>query len=167
MDFRKKDMINNINVIMIILMLGPLELSPVILGFGFKQFVEWVGCALSWLWTESWYNTDWATGLAERAAKWAAVFAKWAAVFAIWALQIEPETGRSLFPIFQGLHRTLYTAAAGICPRPAPPPSSTSRTSATLRKRGSHFQEKWQFYGPLTIHYPLYWGRQPHLGLKS
>ena len=40
MDFRKKDMINNINVIMIILMLGPLELSPVILGFGFKQFVE-------------------------------------------------------------------------------------------------------------------------------
>ena len=40
MDFRKKDMINNINVIMIILMLELLEWSPTIPGFGFKQFAE-------------------------------------------------------------------------------------------------------------------------------
>ena len=40
MDFRKKDMINNINVIMIILMLELLEWSPVIPGFCFKQFAE-------------------------------------------------------------------------------------------------------------------------------
>ena len=36
MDFRKKDMINNINVIMILLMLELLEWSPVIPGFGFQ-----------------------------------------------------------------------------------------------------------------------------------
>ena len=40
MDFRKKDMINNINVIMIILMLQLLEWSPTILGFVFKPFAE-------------------------------------------------------------------------------------------------------------------------------
>ena len=40
MDFRKKDMINNINVIVIILMLGLLEWRPIIPGFGFKQFAE-------------------------------------------------------------------------------------------------------------------------------
>ena len=40
MDFRKKDMINNSNVIMIILMLELLEWSPTIPGFGFKQFAE-------------------------------------------------------------------------------------------------------------------------------
>ena len=40
MDSRKKDMINNINVFMIILMLELLELSPTILGFGFKQCAE-------------------------------------------------------------------------------------------------------------------------------
>ena len=40
MDFRKKDMINNINVIMIILMLELLEWSPTILGFCFKLFAE-------------------------------------------------------------------------------------------------------------------------------
>ena len=40
MDLRKKDMINNINVIMIILMLKLLEWSPAIPGFGFKQFAE-------------------------------------------------------------------------------------------------------------------------------
>ena len=40
MDFRKKDMINNINVIIIILMLELLEWSPTIPGFGFKQFAE-------------------------------------------------------------------------------------------------------------------------------
>ena len=39
-DFRKKDMINNINVIIIILMLELLEWSPTIPGFGFKQFAE-------------------------------------------------------------------------------------------------------------------------------
>ena len=38
MDVRKKDMINNSNVIMIILMLEPLELSPVTSGFCFRQF---------------------------------------------------------------------------------------------------------------------------------
>ena len=40
MDLRKKDMINNINVILIILMVELLELSPVIPWFGFKQFAE-------------------------------------------------------------------------------------------------------------------------------
>ena len=40
MDFRKKDMINNINVIIIIMMLELLERSPTIPGFGFKQFAE-------------------------------------------------------------------------------------------------------------------------------
>ena len=40
MDFRKKDMINNINVIMIILMLELLEWSPTIPGFCFKLFAE-------------------------------------------------------------------------------------------------------------------------------
>lgn len=40
MDFRKKDMIKNINVIMIILMLELLEWSPTIPGFGFKQFAK-------------------------------------------------------------------------------------------------------------------------------
>jgi hypothetical protein len=40
MDFRKKDMINNINVIIIILILELLEWSPAIPGFGFKQFVQ-------------------------------------------------------------------------------------------------------------------------------
>ena len=40
MDFRKKDMINNINVIIIILMLELLEWSPTIPGFDFKQFAE-------------------------------------------------------------------------------------------------------------------------------
>ena len=40
MDFRKKDMINNINVIMIILILQLLEWSPTISGFDFKQFAE-------------------------------------------------------------------------------------------------------------------------------
>ena len=39
MDFRKKDMINNINVIIIIL-LELLEWSPIISEFGFKQFTE-------------------------------------------------------------------------------------------------------------------------------
>ena len=39
-DFRKKDMMNNINVIVIILMLELLEWSPAIPGFGFKQFAE-------------------------------------------------------------------------------------------------------------------------------
>ena len=38
MDFLKKDMINKINVIMIILMLELLEWSPAIPGFSFKQF---------------------------------------------------------------------------------------------------------------------------------
>ena len=47
MDFRKKDMINNINVIIIILMLELLEWSPTIPEFGFKQFAERV------LWKES------------------------------------------------------------------------------------------------------------------
>ena len=68
MDFRKKCMINNINVIMIILMLELLEWSPVITGFNFKQFAERVlqkeVCGknlrkkLSWLQTESYYNAD-------------------------------------------------------------------------------------------------------------
>ena len=40
MDFMKKDMINNVNVIMIISMLELLEWSPNIPGFSFKQFVE-------------------------------------------------------------------------------------------------------------------------------
>ena len=40
MDFRKKDMINSINVITIILFLELLEWSPVIPGFGIKQFAE-------------------------------------------------------------------------------------------------------------------------------
>ena len=40
MDLRKKDMIKNINVIMLILMLELLELSPVIPWFGLKQFAE-------------------------------------------------------------------------------------------------------------------------------
>ena len=40
MDFRKKDMINNINVIMIILMPELLECSLVIPGFDFKHFKE-------------------------------------------------------------------------------------------------------------------------------
>ena len=40
MDLRKKDMINNINVILIILTLELLELSPVTPWFGFKQFAE-------------------------------------------------------------------------------------------------------------------------------
>ena len=53
MDSRKKDMINKINVIMIILMLEPLEWIPVTLGFVLKQFVEGVGCGLSWLQTKS------------------------------------------------------------------------------------------------------------------
>ena len=63
MDFRKKDMINNINVIMIILMLQLLEWSPFIPGLGFKQFAERVlrkefcGKSLrkesSWLYTVS------------------------------------------------------------------------------------------------------------------
>ena len=35
---RKKDMINNINIVMIILMLELLELSPVTSGFCFMQF---------------------------------------------------------------------------------------------------------------------------------
>ena len=38
MDFRKMDMINNINDIMIILMLELLKWSPAIPGFGFKHF---------------------------------------------------------------------------------------------------------------------------------
>ena len=49
MVFRKKDMINNINVIMIILMIELLKLSPFIPGFGLKQFAERVSCRLSWL----------------------------------------------------------------------------------------------------------------------
>jgi len=40
MDFRKKDMINNINAIMTILMLELLEWSPTIFGFSFQQFAE-------------------------------------------------------------------------------------------------------------------------------
>ena len=40
MDFKKKDMINNINVIRIIMMLQMLEWSPVIPVFGFKQLTE-------------------------------------------------------------------------------------------------------------------------------
>ena len=40
MNLRKKDMINNINVIMIILMLELLEWTPAISGFGFYQFAE-------------------------------------------------------------------------------------------------------------------------------
>ena len=39
-DFRKKDMINNINVIIIIFMLELPEWSPTIPGFDFKQFAE-------------------------------------------------------------------------------------------------------------------------------
>ena len=72
MDLRKKDMINNI---MIILMPELLEWSPVISGFGFKQFAERVlwkefrgkclGKESSWLRTESYYNADLVTGLAE------------------------------------------------------------------------------------------------------
>ena len=52
-DFRKKDIINNINGIMIIMMLELLKLSPVIPGFDFKQLAERVTCGLSWLRKES------------------------------------------------------------------------------------------------------------------
>ena len=40
MDFRKKDIINNVNAIMTILMLELLEWSPTIFGFSFHQFAE-------------------------------------------------------------------------------------------------------------------------------
>ena len=50
-DFRKKYIINNINCILILLMLEPLEWRPSIFWFCFKQFTEWAGCGLSWLLT--------------------------------------------------------------------------------------------------------------------
>ena len=44
MDIRKKDLINNITIIMTFLMLEPLDWRPVTSGFGFKQFAERVSC---------------------------------------------------------------------------------------------------------------------------
>ena len=46
MDIRKKDLINNIAIIMHFMMLEPFDLRPVILGFRFKQFVESVSCGV-------------------------------------------------------------------------------------------------------------------------
>ena len=39
-NIRKKDMIDNITIIMVLIMLEPLDVRPVIPGFGFKQFAE-------------------------------------------------------------------------------------------------------------------------------
>ena len=52
-DIGNKDMIKNINIIMIIKMLELLKLSPSIPGLSFMQFAERVSCGLSWLGKES------------------------------------------------------------------------------------------------------------------
>ena len=47
MDIRKKDMINNINIIMIFVMIETLDWRPGIPGFYFKQFPELAGRGMS------------------------------------------------------------------------------------------------------------------------
>ena len=75
--------------------------------------------------------------------------------------------GGANFSLMVGLHGKPSPATSGRCPWTAPPPSSRSHTSASVRENRSHLQEKLQFYGPLKVQHPLYRGRHSHLGLKS
>ena len=169
-------MINNINVILIIFMLELLKLSPVIPGFGFKQFAERVlrkeFCGKSFaervLRKESCGKSPVGCGLSNSTM----LIEQQVRRNELQSLRKEfcgksQKIAGPYFPILVGLHRKQSPAVAGRCPRPAPPPLSRSRTSATFSEKGSHLEEKLRFYGPSTVHYPLYRGRHPHLGLKS
>ena len=81
--------------------------------------------------------------------------------------QKKSETGRLNFPIITGWHGKLSPAATRKCPWPTPQPLLSSHPSATINERRAISRIKLQFYSPSMVHYPLYRGRHPHLGLKS
>ena len=155
MDIRKKNMINMINVIMTLVTIKPLEWRPFTFGFCFKQKSVQFGLSCSKIRVSS--STIRSEPQVCRNEQ----------ENGDWLLRTEPENGGYNFSDICGSPRETVSCCSRKLSMAFLPPLSRSRTSATVKEKGSDRQDKLQFYGPPTVHYPLYRGRHPHIRLKS
>ena len=174
MVIRKKDMTNNITIIMTFMMLEPLNWSPSVCETDFQL------SGGDYQLSDGVYQLNGSYFQLKKASPQLTVLQ----TFNSLPTQIPTQSvfsnsklhswrgkfftnGGANFSLMVGLHGKPSPATSGRCPWTAPPPSSRSHTSASVRENRSHLQEKLQFYGPLKVQHPLYRGRHSHLGLKS